>query len=315
MHHLKKYFFCLLLVILFTACKHKETIETEATKVEATTPVTVTSINYEPLEDFVELNATSTFLQKSYVKSNITGYIKSVNVKYASFVNAGQAMFTLKTKESDAIGNTINKLDPNFRFSGVNVIKASAGGFVSELNHQAGDYVQDGEQLAVISNVNSFVFVMDVPYEYKQFIANNKEAELTLPDGTRLLGTIQTSMPFMDSASQTQAVAIRVHSPQQIPQNLVAKVKIVKTSRAAAASLPKAVVLSDETQSEFWVMKLLNDSTAIKVPVKRGIETGDKIEIISPAFNPADRFILTGNYGLPDTAKIKIEALPAKADN
>ncbi len=118
----------------------------------------------------------------------------------------------------------------------------------------------------------------------------------------------------MDSASQTQAVAIRVRSPQPIPQNLVARVKIIKTSKAAGASLLKAAVLSDETQSEFWVMKLLNDSTAVKISVKKGIETGDKIEILSPAFNAADKFILTGNYGLADTAKIKIESPAAKEE-
>lgn len=315
MHHLKKYISLVMGVSLFFACRHTETKATEETKNETNTPVTITTISFDPMEEYVELNATSTFLQKSYVKSNLTGYIKSVNVKYASFVNAGQAMFTLKTKESDAIGNTINKLDPGFRFSGVNIIKASSGGYVSELSHQAGDYVQDGEQLAVISNTNSFVFIMDVPYEYKQYITNNKSVELTLPDGTRLLGDVQTSMPFMDSASQTQAVAIRIHSPQQIPQNLVAKVKIIKTSKAGAASLPKAAVLSDETQSAFWVMKLLNDSTAVKVAVKKGIETSDKIEIISPSFDPSERFVLTGNYGLTDTAKITLpDAKNSKAE-
>ena len=306
MKPLIKYFIVIFGTLIVYSCKQKTETATEETKTETKTPVTVTSITYDPLEEFVELNATSTFLQKSYVKSNLTGYIKSVSVKYADHVNPGQQMFTLKTKESDAIGNTINKLDPSFRFSGVNVIKASSGGYVSELDHQAGDYVQDGEQLAVISNVNSFVFVMDVPYEYKQYITNNKQAELTLPDGTRLLGTVQTSMPFMDSLSQTQAVAIRVNAPKQIPQNLVARVKIIKTSKAAAASLPKAAVLSDETQSEFWVMKLINDSTAVKVTVKKGIETGDKIEIVSPSFNPSERFVLTGNYGLTDTAKISL---------
>ncbi|MEJ7675582.1 MAG: efflux RND transporter periplasmic adaptor subunit [Chitinophagaceae bacterium] len=195
-----------------------------------------------------------------------------MNVKYAGLVNAGQTMFVLKTKESDAIGNTINKLDPGFKFSGINTIKATTGGYVSELNHQAGDYVQDGEQLAVISNVNSFVFIMDVPYEYKQYVANNKQVELTLPDGERILGNIQTSMPFMDSVSQTQAVAIRVKSSHSIPQNLVAKVKVIKVAKAAATSLPKAALLSNETQSEFWVMKMLNDSTAVKVPVKKELK-------------------------------------------
>lgn len=301
-----KNIFLIIVVIIFISCKHKATTEAP---IDARTPVTVTSVSIDPLQDFVEFNATSTYLQKSIVKANLTGYITAVNVKFASTVSPGQVLFTLKTKESTAIGNTINKLDPGFRFSGVNVIRASTGGYVSELNRQAGDYVQDGEQLAVISNINSFVFVMNVPYEYKQFVSNNKQVELTLPDGVRIQGIVQTSLPFMDSVSQTQSVAIRVNSPQQIPQNLVAKVKIITVSKASAISLPKAAVLTDETQSDYWVMKMIDDSTAVKVSVKKGIEMGDRIEIVSPAFNPSDKILVTGNYGLADTAKVKIEAV------
>jgi hypothetical protein len=53
-------------------------------------------------------------------------------------------------------------------------------------------------------------------------------------------------------------------------------------------------------------MKLLNDSIAVKVLVKKGIETINEVEITDPVFNPSDRVILTGNYGLPDTATIII---------
>jgi multidrug efflux pump subunit AcrA (membrane-fusion protein) len=305
-----KSFLVPVIMLMLFSCKHTDSETAQKatdTQTESRTPVTVTSISYTPLQEFIELNATSVYLQKSYVKSNLTGYIKTVNIKYASSVKAGQVLFTLKTKESDAIGNTINNLNQGFRFSGINSVRAAAGGYVSELNHQAGDYVQDGEQLAVISNVNSFVFIMEVPYEYRQYVVNNKQVELTLPDGERVSGTIQTSLPFMDSVSQTQAVAIKVNPAQQIPQNLVAKVRIIKISRPAASSLPIAAVLSDETHSEFWVMKLINDSTAVKIPVKKGIETDERIEIISPSFYPKERIIVTGNYGLSDTASVKIE--------
>ena len=60
----------------------------------------------------------------------------------------------------------MNILDSNFNFSGVNLIRADASGYVVQINHQAGDYVQDGEQLAVINDSKSFVFVMNVPYQY-----------------------------------------------------------------------------------------------------------------------------------------------------
>ena len=56
----------------------------------------------------------------------------------------------------------------------------------------------------------------------------------------------------------------------------------------------------------FWVMKLINDSTAIKVPVNRGISSGNRIEILSPLFSHGDRLISTGSYGLPDTANVSI---------
>ena len=75
-------------------------------------------------------------------------------------------------------------------------------------------------------------------------------------------------------------------------------------SKTTAATLPKNSVLSNETQSEFWVMKMINDTTAVKVPVNKGIESGDRVEIISPQFSPTDKILLSGNYGLSDTALV-----------
>jgi multidrug efflux pump subunit AcrA (membrane-fusion protein) len=290
--------------IIFIGCKQKDATDTEDASVEPRTPVTVTSVSYEPLEESVDLNATSLYLQKNMVKSNLNGYIEKSNIKFGDYVNRGQTLFVLKTKEATAIGNSVNNLDPDFKFSGVNVIKANTSGYVTEVDHQAGDYVQDGEQLAVINDSKSFVFVMNVPYEYNQYVSLGKQVQLTLPDGEHLLGTVQKSLPMVDSVSQTQAVSLKVNSPHSIPVNLVAKVKIVKMAKTAGAILDKKAVLSDETLNTFWVMKMINDSTAVKVPVKKGIETGSKVEIISPVFSPQDKILLSGNYGLADTALV-----------
>ena len=70
--------------------------------------------------------------------------------------------------------------------------------------------------------------------------------------------------------------------------------------------LPKSCVLSDEMMKEFWVMKLINDSTAIKIPVIVGNKNSERIEVLSPQFNSADKIISKGNYGLPDTAFVSI---------
>jgi multidrug efflux pump subunit AcrA (membrane-fusion protein) len=278
----------------------------EGASVQSQTPVTVTTIGNSALADSIELNATSSFLQKNYVKANAIGYIQKVNVQPGHYVEKGQLMFNIKTKEAQSIGNTINVLDTTFKFSGINNIRASRSGFVTQLLHQVGDYVQDGEQLAIISDRESFAFVLQLPYELRGVIANNQNMILTLPDGEKLNGHIASLMPSVDTLSQTQGIVIKVNNTHPIPENLVAKALIIKTAKSSAPSLPKSAVLSNETQNEFWVMRLINDTTAVKISVKKGIESGGRIEILSPLFNPTDRVAVTGNYGLADTARVKI---------
>jgi HlyD family secretion protein len=301
----KSHFYILILLWAFAACTNRIPDKEEAS-VAIQTPVTVTGIAREPLEEFIELNATSTFLLKNYVKANANGYLESARVMPGQRVNSGQVLFTMKTKEAESIGNAINKLDSSFKFSGTNTIKAGANGFISQLNHQPGDYVQDGEQLAVISDESSFVFLLELPYELKAFVKLNTHLDVQLPDGEKIPGIISSYMPTVEAASQTIPLVIKVGSAHKIPENLIAKVKIQKLIRENAISLPKASVLSDETQSSFWVMKMTDSTTAVKVPVKKGIETRERIEILSPEFSMQDKFLVTGNYGLGDTAKVRV---------
>lgn len=293
-------------VVLLFSCKDAEEAPAPSIADEAGTPVTVATVSTGALEEFVELNATSSFLQKSYVKATANGYIQSVSVQFGNPVSSGQRMFTLQTKEAASLGNAINQIDSSFRFTGLISIKASANGYVTQLDHQKGDYVQDGEQLAVISNRNSFVFLLELPYELKRYVSNNNTLEITLPDGEKLHGEVSSAMPRVDSASQTQSIVIKVNARHPIPENLIAKVKVVERAHSNAASLPRSALLTDETQTSFWVMKLTDTLTAVRVPVIKGIETNGLVEIISPVFSANDKILISGNYGLPDTAKVKV---------
>ena len=137
-------------------------------------------------------------------------------------------------------------------------------------------------------------------------LPQEKTLEVELPDGTHLTGMVASMMPNVDSVSQTQGVLIKVPSSISIPQNLIAKVRIVKTQKSNAVSLPKQALLTNEAQTNFWVMKMIDSITAVKVPVIKGMETTDRVEIIRPLFSTTDKILVSGNYGLPDTAKVKI---------
>ena len=294
-----------LMVTIFIACKHAAPDDDPSEEQKVVTPVTVTTIHTGVLADTIEMNATSAFLQKSIVKASANGYLTTVNAVVGKTAGKGAVLFVLKTKEAQSIGNTINALDSSFKFSGLISIRAAVTGHITEVDHQTGDYVQDGEQLAVINDVNSFVFVLNLPYELRPYVLGKKAVTVKLPDGQKLAGTITDITAMVDSATQTQNLYIKV-GPNQLPVNLVAKVAIVKTAKTNAMLLPKQAVLANETQTDFWVMKVTDSTTAVKVPVKKGLETNGQIEILSPVFTDTDRFVLTGNYGLPDTATIKI---------
>ncbi|QNK63411.1 HlyD family efflux transporter periplasmic adaptor subunit [Pedobacter sp. PAMC26386] len=270
------------------------------------TPVQVVSISNSTLSEDVVLNATSAYLEKSFVKANTNGYLQSSTIQAGTVVGSNQVLFKLITKEARAIGNSINQLDPGFKFSGISTIRAEKSGYVILVNHQKGDYVQDGEALATIINQSSLVFLLDLPYEMRGVILQNKILELTLPDGEKLKGEIISSLPAVDSLAQTQRMVIKVNATHPIPENLVARVKIIKSAVSNVQVLPKSAVLTNETEDEFWVMKMINDSTAVKTVVKKGMEDGKSIQIVSPVFSAKDRLITVGNYGLADTAKVKI---------
>src|SRR6187402_499331 len=208
----------LMAVMLLSACGGADkAADDEEADVTSQTPVVVTTIDQNPMADYVDMNATSVFQQKNYVKANANGYIQLVNAKPGQFVNKGALLFTIKTKEAQSIGNSINILDTTFKFSGVNRIKAAEHGFITQLSHQVGDYVQDGEQLAVISDESSFAFVLQVPYELRQLVKVGNEVPLTLPDGEKLNGRVSSLMPSVDTLSQTQGVVVKVNSSHPIP--------------------------------------------------------------------------------------------------
>jgi multidrug efflux pump subunit AcrA (membrane-fusion protein) len=292
--------------LLMASCRQNSETGQE-NPAEGRTPVTVTHITTGSLTDSILLNATSRFLLKTSVKSEVNGYLRKVNIQLGQKVSQGEEIFEIRSKESEHLGNTISKLDTSFHFSGLVHIKSPAPGYVTSLAYQAGDYVQDNEVLATISDLGSLVFLLELPYELTPWLAENKTVDLTLPDGKKYRGTINSSMPEVDPVSQTQSYVIRVPGISSIPENLAATVRFKKTSRSKAVILPKSAILSDETQSDFWIMKLVDSSTAVKVPVTVGLVTSGQAEILEPVLEASDQVLVTGNYGLPDTARVIIE--------
>ena len=127
---------------------------------------------------------------------------------------------------------------------------------------------------------------------------------VTLPDGTSMGGYIARKMPFVDSISQTQQVLVKVKDMGTIPENLIAQIKLIKNESYGIA-VPREAVLANDTQTSFWVMKMINDSTAVKTEVIPGLQNDKFTQIKSGNILKADKVVTSGNFGMADTTLVR----------
>lgn len=291
----------ILCLALLGACRNSG--QTEDIPVRVVVPVTITTARTGMMSEYAELPATSSFLQKSVIKSPVTGYVEQCLISAGDRVANKSLLFELRTKEASVL--QLDSLQ-NMGITGLIRVKASMNGVISQLDHPKGDFVQEGDALCSLVLPESLVFILEIPFEIKNFIRPGENCILLLPDNERISAVIRNVLPVMTGASQTQRVVLSPSVHSSLPENLIARVRINKSIKKAALILPKSSVLSDEVMKNFWVMKLVNDTLAVKVPVVTGISGADSVEIVSPAFTLSDRFVNSGNYGLGDTVVIRI---------
>nr|WP_294899625.1 HlyD family efflux transporter periplasmic adaptor subunit [uncultured Pedobacter sp.] len=270
-------------------------------------PVEVVKIDSGTVSDNLELSATSIYLQRTMMTAPIPAFITRVNTHLGAQVRQGEVLYELETKEHRALGAGASRIDSTLKDFGIIKVRAASSGVISTFDkQQAGEYVTEGTPLCTIAKSNDLAFQINVPYEYSGIVKPGKNCFITLPDGSRHQAVITTPLTSMNVTSQTQTLLAKLNQSMVLPENLIAKVEISKGTKGKQQILPRSCVLSDEMMKDFWVMKLINDTTAVRVPVTTGNKNAREIEILKPKFNPTDKIIISGNYGLPDTALVSI---------
>jgi hypothetical protein len=294
------------LLSAFASCKSKTT-DTTSNTVESKVSVKITTVRSGDIDDNIRLNGKTVFLKKNTVVSPITGYLKKVNVQYGDLVHRNELLFEIQTKENKALENS--GLDPKLASAtnGIVSVFAPSDGVISNLTaNSPGMFVAEGGELCTIVANKEMTVLVNVPYPYNPWIKINKACKILLPDSTVLDGNIGKIMPVINAISQTQDVLINVRGNRQLPENLNVIVQFVRSSHSKAMLIPKEALLTNEAQQVFWVMKIMRDSIAIKVPVRKGFENNQMIEILSSDVSVNDPVISEGAYGLPDSTIVKV---------
>lgn len=269
------------------------------------TPVEITNPRFMNLNDYIELNGYTIFLNKEIIRTPFEGFIVKIYKNIGDVVNPGDVLLSVKTKESAAVDSLRINIG-NKVFNGIIAIRAKTKGVLTELDYHAGDFISGGEQLAIVSNPSSMRIKLNVPFEDAAKIKIGNKCEIDLPGQEKVDGLIEKNVPSVDPASQTQTYLIKLAKYRELPENLNLIVKIPYRFFKDAVVLPKSSVITNVTEDNFWIMRLVNDTTAVRVNIDKGIETDSLVQVLSPKLGKFDRIISMGSYGLPDTAKVEI---------
>jgi len=273
--------------------------EEQATVVSVkTSPVVMGEIGKE-----LSFNGSTVYLKKNLVTSPIAGYIVKANVKFGQEVKVDDILFEIQTRENKALAS-----DKSSEVETVTVkIKAISGGFINELSiNEPGVFVPEGGTLCNIVDIHDLVIKVNVPFEYNSMLSRVKRCRIGMADNTSISGSVIRILPVVDEVNQTQTVFIKPETGRQLPENLNLTVSFTSERHQNTLLVLRSALMANETQNEFWVMKISSDSMAVMVPVMKGIVNDSIAEIISSAIKVDDLVISEGAYGLPDSSSIRI---------
>ncbi len=291
---------------LFISCGSRQTGEKEEFVVPKAS-VKTTQLVRGNIEDLLTLNGKTVFLRKNQVVAPISGYITAVHVKFGDSVKNGSTLFEIQTRENKALQQSgAGNENASSGFGKISVAATTSGMVNEPVTLGVGAYVVEGSPLCTLVDIRDLLVQVNVPFEFHELIKPGTKCRLFLPDHSQADGNVFQIRPFIDETSQTQEVLIKLKSNRPLPENMNLTASFIKSGKPEAMLLPKKALLTNETQDEFWVMKIVRDSVAIIVPVEPGIRNDSLVEISSGNLTVDDVIILEGGYGLPDSSLVNI---------
>lgn len=289
---------CLFFAACTTSRPDSENQQEAKSDVEVISPIIRTTTNH------VSFQGVTRFMQANDIRSQITGIVVKVNCAPAENISVRQALFIIQPQEAAALERS--NFSDEIKKGMTDTIYSHLKGQIKSLNVQSGDFVQAGDILASCVRSSSMKIIAFVPVEQMAIIEKTKDCRIFLPDGTETDGMVSGKNPEAEAQNQTIAYIVEPKKAIALSENINLTVQFTTGQIQDALLVPVSAVMGNEEQTSFWVMKLTNDSTCIKIPVQKGSKTDSLVQISGTNLTPNDLIISEGAYGLSDSAKVQV---------
>jgi len=223
-----------------------------------------------------------------------------MNYRIGDQIRSGQVFASVRTKEQDALTEAV-KIDSSLaKFVKPITIRSNATGIITVLNVTQNDYVAEGDLLGTVVQPKSLVVQLNVPYEYEDFVTIGSVCDIILQNEETITAKITGTLPTIDPVAQSQIFLIALPDGN-LPENLNVQVRTVYKEDTKAMTIPKVALQTNELLTEFWVLKVVNDSIGVKQLVIPLLGNDSIVQIKSDGLKVNDLVITEGSYQMQDS--------------
>ena len=261
-----------------------------------------------------------------HVRTRVDGWIESLEVTATGDpITKGQTLFelyspTLVNAEEEyltalrsgnatllkasgerlvALGVSSGEVDRLKQSGSVNqrlAVSAQFDGIVANLAVREGEFITPSSDVMSIANLDRVWVLAEVYERQADWIRPGQRAEVELDylPGKRLQGSVDYIYPELDLKTRTLKVRLRFDNTSKFFRpNMFATVTIHGTETAAVVHVPRAALIRGGASDR--VVLALGEGKFRAQPVQIGIESGDRVEILS-GVGTTDLVVTSGQF-------------------
>ena len=182
-------------------------------------------------------------------------------------------------------------------------------GYITTLDVKEGDYAMEGGTIVRLADLSTLWAEAQVYTSQLAALDKSGTALVQIPDmpGKKFTGKIEYANPEISPDTRIDLIRVTIpNTDMKLKPGMPAYV-IINNTTHNALTLPIDAVLRDGKGATIWVRT--NHNTFVSRMVETGLETGDRIEIVS-GLKPGDMVVTSGAYLLNSEYKFKKGSSP-----
>ena len=187
-------------------------------------------------------------------------------------------------------------------------VKAPIAGVVENIDVRIGETVNSADIMACLTNRNHSVVLAKVPVDEIRSVNVGQTVNVytTTGDGSSdgVKGVVRAVGEKVDPGNNTVNVLISLPADASLLPGQFVKVAIIYTEHTDCMAVPfESVVIDTKGQA---TVAVVTGGIAVKCPVTVGLHENGLTEVSGTSLAPGTTVVVTGAYGLPDSAAVRI---------